>query len=343
MTDGTGNPPGPAGLVRSELWRLDEAHVAHGPRIDLLCHALLGSVCAYLRKNRRRFDPRATKNPGNHWRGTKALLELAVFCSVILNSSSGEYVSSHALMDAVLRVWRDGAFSEKLARMPDQFRMYGTMYAAIAAAGHRDPVSDRIFAGLLDDGYVLSAEETPHRQLELAYILGQFGRIQERDKLLADAIDRTLLVSRPRAERLTDADVYAITHAIFYVSEFGIGSARNTFDKFGQTAADRQSLDIILATRLLQRNWDIVAELLICRSALRLPHDGLWALAWQQLAEATTDECGAPGPWRSGSPNFKQHLSAGPSAIFRDNYHTSLAVGIAAAAYLQHEACHEPH
>src|SRR5690349_585474 len=148
------NPPSPAGSALSALWATEDEIKKVALGLPSLADQLLSDSCAFLKRHRTKFDTGRAAGTADRWRRNKALCELAVFASTVLRSSCAMHVEERHLMEVVAKAWCDRNLAEVMAVRQNQFRLYGTIYACMSAAGLGDPLSDEIFSRIVDDGYI---------------------------------------------------------------------------------------------------------------------------------------------------------------------------------------------
>jgi hypothetical protein len=93
-------------------------------------------------------------------------------------------------------------------------------YASLRQCGYQDVEFEKRLHRLLEEGYVSVAERIPTRDLDLFHSLTRLG-LPWKGEPLDRIYSRCLLAGHPSIYPLTVDDVYAITHAIFFVTDFG--------------------------------------------------------------------------------------------------------------------------
>jgi len=127
----------------------------------------------------------------------------------------------------------------------------------------------------------------------------------------------SLLAQSPNVVELNDSDVYAITHALFYLTDFGQRPATTS-------AHVPAILEALLRLAIAERNADLVAELLFCALPYGLANT---AAGWYLFAEMQQPDGRLPGP--SG---IVRPAPTDPPGYFawKQAYHTTI-VGILAS------------
>jgi len=142
--------------------------------------------------------------------------------------------------------------------------------ALLACAGDlrppRSPLLRRRLQIVLDRGYCDRIERNGWNGLDLHYYFAAAGLRHE----LPPAeilLGISSLVRRPPLPYAHDIDLYAITHIVFDLADFGRRDPRPALGAAcGEVAAYLRGA---LALCLAERNWDLCAEFLMCRLFLR--------------------------------------------------------------------------
>jgi hypothetical protein len=183
-------------------------------------------------------------------------------------------------------------------------------YASLRECGFRDDDYERRLREFLKEGYVSAAERIATRDLDFIHSLQKLG-LEYTGERAAEVYAKSLLAQHPSLYPLTTDDIYAITHVIFFVTDFG-----RIPGCFSQPDTDYLStaLPRLLRYCLQKGNWDLLTVQEDDGSFAGPVGDQqgrAWAAA--QVARHDTDQT-----WRS----------------FHDNYHTTLVALIAARAAL---------
>ena len=230
-----------------------------------------------------------------------------------------------ALLDQVQTVTARPSYRELVARDEAGLLLYAGTYAALRLCGRDDPRFRRAIEQAVAGGYATVFERIPYRQLDLLHTLQLCG-IEHTLPALDDVLPFTLLCNSPNVIKLTDGDIYAITHTIFYATDFGLRVPRwpRGFDP-GDTV---ELLEALLVLTRSRANADLVGELLCCLLCLGVRDSGEADLAWRFLAsvqEADGRVNGPPGivhPQLAEGDNEYQHWATG--------YHTTIVAALAA-------------
>jgi uncharacterized protein DUF6895 len=151
----------------------------------------------------------------------KPLLELACFCMLY-----NRYAALHRdqridrVASFIHSVWRRPEYRERLFRYPEMLLVYGMTWVALERYGLGEPADREVLQRVIDQGYATAVEKLPFRCLDLRCML-DCGGFTHNLPSYASLYRQTLLAKGPSVLYLTDTDVYAITHTIFYLSDFG--------------------------------------------------------------------------------------------------------------------------
>jgi hypothetical protein len=144
-----------------------------------------------------------------------------------------------------------------------------------------------------------------------------------------DAYVGTWVAARPEPWMMTDDIAYAVTHEIFYISDFGRVPERLPPSVRSYVAT---WLPAWLEIYAAQSNWDLFAEFVMVGASLRQSQPVALCLLMEQL----TPDGHVPGP-RDGAANLIRSNDPGPRIRFLRNYHTTL---VAMMAFALAEAAH---
>ncbi|GAB7028829.1 hypothetical protein AB0G35_28465 [Streptomyces sp. NPDC021749] len=256
----------------------------------------------------------------------KALIETA-FLVGLRARLDPEPLDGHyaALLDQVEEIAARPSYRELIARDEAALLLYAGTYAALRLCGRDDPEFRQLLTQAAAGGYATVFERIPYRQLDLLHTLELCG-IRHSLPAMDDVLPFTLLCNKPNVVKLADRDIYAITHTIFYATDFGLREPRwpSDFD----TGAAVELLEALLVLTLDQRNADLVGELLCCLLCLGVRDSEEACRAWEFLAAAQEAEGrvnGPPGvvhPGLTDGDDAYQHWATG--------YHTTIVVALAA-------------
>jgi hypothetical protein len=231
------------------------------------------------------------------------------------------------LTDYVLDVYQRPAFhTYVLDGHPLAFTGHLIAWLAANALSDRVPISRDQMQGLIDSDRVGLARRPPFRVIELRYFV-DWGSFRHAFPDYGSLFEQTWLAGvDPGPSGVTVDDVYAATHTIFYVTDFG----RELPTFLGTTRREeiRALLGRCLDPLVESRHWDLVAELLLSLQCLQAGGTSDWERAWQALHDAQ-DPSGAFFEGPSGTRLQPGGRELEPSE-FLTLYHRVLAVALAA-------------
>jgi Domain of unknown function (DUF6895) len=128
---------------------------------------------------------------------------------------------------------------------------------------------------------------------------------------------------------ITDGESYSITHALFYLSDFGSRSIA------GLSPSQREHIhwvvEHLLGMYICAGNWDLVSELMVSYQCLGQTTSDIYALGWQSLIDAQWP-CGAiPGPYYIAQKADNLTGVQRRKYVFEKCYHTTLVTALAGA------------
>lgn len=283
------------------------------------------NALAWLYKNLDHFSIRSDANTLEEDYSLKALNELVFFSALykrkygILDDDKIKKFISFAAAEL-----SNSNYLDKVIRNQESFLAYagiceGMLECGIEIKGLRDTLKT-----VVNQGYVTSAERVPFKIMDLRRTLHALN-IEHNLTKFNDIFRKTLLYKDPPLPLLHLQDAYIITHTIFYLADFGL---REIFGLPSKRISAIQNIITSLAgIYLYEKNWDILAELLICCYCLRWFPYPLYEIAWDSLLNVQRSDGSIPGP-RSLNEKMKETAST-DKTYFEQNYHTTLVTALA--------------
>lgn len=225
---------------------------------------------------------------------------------------------------------REPYFAFDMMRRPNLFPLYLMVLLALEANGRTLPGFRERLQRVLDFGFLDALERTPWNQIDLRYYL-DLSELQHRMPSYASLYRLSSAGRFPALAHLRDIDVYALTHILFHLADFGRRDLRPILVE--RLAETRDVVGWLLGMYIHRGNGDLVAELLICCRCLEFApatfHSAGWAcLAAMQTAEGDIPDCGF------AFSNLPEEPSAAVRQRFLDNYHPTLVTLLAATLEL---------
>ncbi len=285
---------------------------------------LRDGAVAWLRANLARFDPIDRDGRPDPLR-SKALAELAFFCDYFRRALPDRREDVRPLIDFVATVWRRDEYRDLVVRHPESLQLYVLTYDSLLRSGFDVSSFAEVIQRVVDAGYATAIEAVPFRAMDFRQVL-DCGGFKHGLPAMGALFERTMLHARPPLPYVTKADVYCLTHTLFYATDFGFlptGSLpRADLRRF------RPWIQQLLGLNVRQRDWDLTAELLICAHCLQSPPDLVTEAAWLGLGRAQAADGMVPAPVFDAG--VERTSEAGQVRAFEDNYHTTLVAALAA-------------
>lgn len=287
--------------------------------------AVESRAVAWLAARRDRIDP-AHAAPDRVLFARKALLETAFLVGLRARLDPAPLDGGYAtLLDTIQDIAARPSYRELIARDEAALLLYAGTYAALRLCGREDPEFRTLIQQSVSGGYAAAFERIPYRQLDLLHTLELCG-IAHTLPSMAEVMPFTLLHNSPNVLKLADRDIYALTHAIFYATDFGLRppSGPRSFDR----GAAVELLEALLVLTRDQGNADLVGELLCCLLCLGVRDSEESHRAWEFLLSVQEDDGRVNGPQGVVHPG----LTDGDDAYrhWATGYHTTIVAALAA-------------
>ena len=297
-------------------------------------HAALDQLSAgaldWLGNNLDRFDPYAAGSCfATHGRA-KAALELALLCHCaarLADAPDGRLADATTL---VRRLWQHRDFPQLFDAHPEYTSSYRLIYAALAPDGIDDTVC-RETLGRLTPDFLSPRGKSPYQRLEIRYYADKAGvrhTMEPYTELYQQSrLARLAAAASEKSPPLSTGEAYALTHASFYLGDFG------------RTSPGLADEDLVRVRTLVSRmllhcvendRWDLAAELILTQFILGIEPlcTPSGAAAVECLARAQRPDGAIPG--RSASRRATESDPAGE--FFRKAYHPTLVTALMALA-----------
>src|SRR5262249_36288980 len=250
---------------------------------------------------------------------------LAFMCDYLCRAQPAERVRAQRILSFVAQVSQRPEYQDLIVRNPESLQLYALTYGSLRHAGFDVASAAPMIQGVVDAGYALAVEGVPFRMRARRPGLDNAG-IRHALPPMAKSLAQTMLAQRPPLHYLTSADVYCLTHTIFYLTNFG----RDPVDAIESSGLEayRRMVEQLLGLYVRLRNWDLPGELLVCTHCLKSPASEVQSAAMQALTAAQLDDGSVPAP--GFDPKGEDARRAGASYAFEHNYHTTLVAALAA-------------
>lgn len=255
------------------------------PTSPVVAHAGLEQrAAAWLADLATYLDP-ALAAPDTALFSRKALVEVALLVGLRARLDGPLDATYTRLLDVLVDVAGRPSYRELVRRDRRALLLYAGTYAALRLCGREDEDLRHALVATVDGRYATSFERVPYRHLDLLHTLELAG-IASPAPDYAQVLPMTLLVADPNVWELSVSDLYAITHAVFYVTDFG---QREVAWPAGTTTAGVADLLLAcLAVARAREDADLVGELLMCLTCVRAPESAFersaraWLRSWQE-------------------------------------------------------------
>ena len=281
------------------------------------------------------FDPSAAPE-GERAFAHKTVVELALLaaCRARLDPAplSGD---ERAIVDHVERVARWASYRDLVARDHKNLLLYGLTYGALRVCGRDDPAYRAVVERALAARYPTLHERVPFRQLDLIHFLSLAG-FPYAGPPAEEVYRQTLLAGDPSIVDLDDADAYAITHALFYLTDFGLRAP--AWPAGSSPAAAAELVEALLRRYRLRGNADLTGELVMSALCLGVRRSAEVDRAWAYLAVEQAADGRVPGPPGVIDEAAAERLGGPAYLDWKTSYHTTMVVAMAALMCRRAEA-----
>ncbi|MER7080588.1 hypothetical protein SAMN02982929_03246 [Saccharopolyspora kobensis] len=279
-----------------------------------LLHRLGARIWEWLARHREHFRPRAD----DPVEALKPVGELAMAAAVLLRegvAGSQQDATARSLLEFA---WKDlldaGDVLERVQRQAPLTSACMEVYVHFHERGYGHPGLEETLRVLRPLRGCSAAEAVPHRKLGIVLAERRLGLSTAGD--LDDALRATLLGRFPEPWTVDCHVAYAITHTVFYVTDWGAHP-----DRVPREIADYLDLwlPVWIDECLERRQWDLLGELLATDACL--PRPALDSASWGPLAAAQ-----APG---GALPATGDMPTGDAGEVFELVYHPTLVAAFA--------------
>jgi hypothetical protein len=283
----------------------------------------------WLDEQRELFNPLTykTENSSSDIYLTKALGELGLLCMLYYRSTKGDLEPRvKRLLQLISSVWQQPEYQERIIRRPQYFQIYTMIYVVLQQCNVITEANKELIQRVIDQGYVTAVETTAMRLLDRRHML-DCGQFRHSLPSYEQLYHNTLLARTPELVYLTDTDVYAITHTLFYLTDFGRSSSSILSGEHLTTI--QWMIETLLGLYVRRKNWDLVGELLLDCYCLHWYPDVIFDLAWTTIRDYQLPDGSVPGP-RYTQEQRETLDDSGSSRhyCFEENYHTTIVNAI---------------
>lgn len=239
----------------------------------------------------------------------------------------------HALVSDIAEQVSPYVRSEELLTMmrlrPSDAAELSTGHTCLTGLGHRDPEFDDALAHLLEHAPPLVPERVPWKDLEADW-WARVGGVLPRVGDLEAARERTGLIQGLDALLARRQDLYAFTHGLMYLTDFGRDPATLS-RRAGAIVADA---DAALARCLDDDDFDLAGEVLLTWPYLQAPRTATADFGLQVLTRVDDDLGFLPSLSLRVDELEGLEPEEETQALLSEAYHTIYVMGLLAAAML---------
>ncbi|HVO78754.1 MAG TPA: hypothetical protein VMT39_01925 [Candidatus Bathyarchaeia archaeon] len=196
-------------------------------------------------------------------------------------------------------------------------------YLTLRPTGYRSSFHEESLRLAWASGFLFAVEVVPHRVLDREYFLWKAG-LRDSEPCWSTLYANTALAAAKDALHIDREAAYAITHTLFYLSDWGRRVPPFEEEEYARVTS---ILDCLVVHYWRLHHWDLLGELLVNRLALLAPWSPLATGASTAFLNAWRPEGCVPGEGLEIEGLEKAPRSEHESIIFRECYHTTL-VGV---------------
>jgi hypothetical protein len=281
-----------------------------------MCELLLERALGWIDTHLGQFDPLWNRDEFDFSRGQR-FGELAILARTVAFGKSTADSRIARILDLLRHTQSSPVFRDRLLRAPLELLLFLENHATLVAAGLDDDLMRARLQKAIRAGWLNQTERLPHRAMNIRWSLDQCG-LEGDFPTLSDLYRHSILASPPSPILLSERDLYALTHVVMYVCDYG----RRSPDLVPRDHLDAlaASLGALVVVAARDRHWDLLAEFLLCWSCLELPESAVIEQGWAALERAQLPDGAVPGIEPTDGVSPFAHL-----------YHTTLVSALAAA------------
>jgi hypothetical protein len=218
------------------------------------------------------------------------------------------------LLEFIARIGNLPFFRDAIFRVSNMFVPHVLLAVVLRACGLADDRARWLALGEMELRYLLDLGQIPHR-------LPSYTTLVRRG-----------ILSRPlNVAYVTDADAYAVTHTLFYLSDFGSKPISEISSSRREDV--RWTVEHLLGMYAHSNNWDLVGELLLSCTCLGVGREAssLYSVCWGALSDAQWPSGVVPGPHYDATRAQGLEGHEQQSYVFEQCYHTTLVAVLAGA------------
>ncbi|WP_084655265.1 DUF6895 family protein [Nocardia altamirensis] len=296
------------------------------PVLDAAVEWLTGQLQWFDQRQWERFLPRREFPEGT-------VLELLVLCRILRRGRFRDHELVGGAIELAQAVVSEQAFHSALGRADEKFPYRAYLVALLAELGC--PVRSAVerVQVVLETGCGgwTGAWQPALTRLELRYVL-DLGGFASTSLPVADLTAATIAAAAPDPLYLRDDEAYALTHVVFYATDFG---AR----PMPAGAALIETMRTLLGMYLALGDMDLAGELLLCLQAVGAADCPMTAHGWRELARRRRTDGAVPGPLYEPDRWSGLRGEVREAYAFGTCHHTTMVAAMAAAVREDRNVC----
>lgn len=308
---------------------------------DILLPSLLERTLDWITQNIDYFSLPNHKSSDREVKATiehKAFGELAIACLVMNRYPQvRQRQEFKVLIGHIVEELEKSNFTFNMTRRFGLFEFYLSIYSCLKACDLKTTIEVEqlkiLLQKMIDEDFIDAVERTPYSQMELSYYF-KLGGFKHRLSDCSSIYKYSSAFHLPSPIHLRITDAYNLTHIIFYLSDFGQQPlAPILLERYNEIY---QYIILILGLYTKKKDWDLVAELLICCNFLQCDYfHPLIQLAGKSLGEIQNPQGFIPAKSRLSEKQESNSEEVNlEKDTFRKNYHPTLVTFLASMFYL---------
>lgn len=280
---------------------------------------LVTQINKWITQHLAEFNPFEYRDSAEAEARRKAFSELSIYLYVC----GGKHSSLKAADSYVLATTTELRYLDLIRRDSVRLPLYAQPILYTLRFGNSNTALQRFISTEVDINRLLGMERSPYRTLELWHLFQSL----EIDifPIKFDEIESLSCLRYPPSPTLSsDMSVYALTHAIFYATDFGSG--RQNFKYAGAYAHFASLLDVLTLRFIGERNFDVALELAICSILVGQWNNETLIFLSDEVSRQIEDNGVVESP-KAENQQFSEVFSES-SRHWHQNYHTMFIAGL---------------
>ena len=288
-------------------------------------HEVRARAFAWVAKNHKRFVPGARGSVEFELFVRKAFVEMALLVGLAARAPDRVPPDAYATLTRCVRsVSARRSYKELAARDRSAILLYAATYTALRLLGEEDEEFRWLIEQVAGGRHATAIERLPFRHLDLLHTLDTAG-IRHRLPRPADVLPLSILAGDPTTVDVRETDAYALTHTLFYATDFG--AKRMPWPSEQAAERTRELIDALLMIYRVRGNPDLVGELICCHACLHIHQTPELARAWAYLGAVQDADGRVPGPPGAVVPEPLDDAES--TRQWLTSYHTTIVAALA--------------